>query len=404
MKVARAAVLAGVLAASPSGADVLGDWTDTALATAATAKQLPYIQTRTLAMVQVAMFEAVNAVDARYTPYRVKATASPGTSAEAAAAVAAHDILVALFPSQSTKLDVALDVSLVRVTDPGVRASSTALGQRAAAGILALRASDGWDAPNLWKPATAPGVYIPTALPIGWGWGKVMPWVLERGDQFSPAPPPPLTSAEWARDYNESKSVGGRASTARTPAQTEAALFWAVTGPTLYTNAARVLMDIPGRSLVQNARLLALVSMAEADALIAVFDAKYTYNFWRPLTAIRDGDLDQNDATAPDPGWEPFLDTPMHPEYPCAHCIIAGAVGVVLEREFGTGNVRGFRLKSPGAPQAVHSWERVADFVEEISNARVWGGMHFRNSTVVGTAMGRKVGEVACDKFLRPLK
>jgi PAP2 superfamily len=400
----RALLVAGVVAASAARADVLGDWTDTALATASTAKQPAYVQSRTLAMVHVAMFEAVNSVDARYVPYRVKATASPGTSAEAAAAVAAHDILVSLFPAQTTKLDVALDVSLVKVTDPGVRASSTALGQRVAAGILALRASDGWDAPNLWKPATTPGVYIPTSLPIGWGWGKVTPWLLERGDQFDPGSPPPLTSAEWARDYNEIKSLGGRASTARTAQQTETALFWTPTGPTLYLAATRGLADVPGRSLVQNARLLALVSMALADSYIAVFGAKYSYNFWRPITAVRDGDIDQNDATAPDPGWESLIDTPLHPEYPCAHCINAGAAGAVLEREFGTGRVRGLRVTSAGAPNAPHSWNKISDFIDEVSNARVWGGVHFRNSTVVGTAMGRKIGELAWEKALRPLK
>lgn len=163
-------------------------------------------------------------------------------------------------------------------------------------------------------------------------------------------------------------------------------------------------MEGAGHSLVQNARLLALVSLVQADAYIAVFDAKYAFNLWRPITAIRDGDLDDNDATAPDLGWVPLLETPMHPEYPCAHCINAGAVGVVLEREFGTGRVKGMRVSSPGAPNVVHTWERVSDFVDEVSNARVWAGLHYRNSTVVGTAMGRKIGELALGRLLRPLK
>jgi hypothetical protein len=399
----RAALTAALLVAGPAGADVLGDWTNTTLKLGADARQLPPVQSRTMAMVHVAMFEAINAVETRYAPYRVKATATPGTSAEAAAAVAAHDVLVSVFPEQTASLDAAQDIALVRVTDPAVRASSIALGQRIAAGILALRASDGWDAPNLWKPMTAPGVYIPTTLPVATSWGKVTPWVMEKGDQFHPAPPPPLNTTEWARDYNEVKAVGGRASTVRTPAQTEAANFWSVVGPALYTGATRALMSQPGRSLVQNARLLALVSMVQADALIAVFEAKYSYNLWRPITAIRDGDLDGNDATAPDLGWQPLLDNPMHPEYPCAHCINAGAVGAVLEKEFGAGKVRAFQLTSP-AGQKPHSWERIGDFVDEISNARVWGGVHYRNSTVVGTAMGRKIGELAWEKQLKPLR
>jgi hypothetical protein len=357
-----------------------------------------------MAMVHVAMFETINSVDVRYTPYKVKAVASLGTSAEAAAAVAAHDVLVSLYPEQTSALDAKLDISLVRLTDPGVRASSLALGQRVAAAILALRADDGWDAPNTWRPVTAPGVYIPTALPLGSSWGKVRPWVMDKGDQFRPAPPLPLNSAEWARDYNEVKSLGAKAGTTRTPVQTATALFWSITGPNLYLGATQALMDAAGHSLVQNARLLALASLVQADAYIAVFDAKYAYNFWRPLTAIRDGDQDDNEATAPDVAWLPLIDTPMHPEYPCAHCINAGAVGVVLEREFGTGRVKNMRLSSAGAPNVVHSWERISDFVDEVSNSRVWAGVHYRTSAQVGTAMGRKIGELACDRLLRPLK
>jgi hypothetical protein len=392
-------VVVALLGASP---DVLRDWTAAALEAAA--KQPPYVPSRTLAMVHTAMFDTVNAVDARYTPYKVKAVASPGTPAEAAAAAAAHDVLLSLFPDRAPSLDAKLDISLAGVTDAGAKATGLALGQRVAAGILALRASDGWDSPNTWRPMTAPGVYIPTTLPVGSSWGRVIPWFLDRSDQFHPAPPPALTSAEWARDYNEVKALGSKTSSTRTASQTETANFWTVTGPTLFVGATFALMDVPGRSLVQNARLLALSSLVQADTYLSVFEAKYSYNRWRPITAIRNGDLDGNDATALDLGWVPLLDTPMHPEYPCAHCINAGGVGVVLEREFGAGRVRKFRLSSPAVPNAVHSWERIADFVDEVSNSRIWGGVHYRSATVVGTAMGRKIGELAWDKLLRPLK
>jgi PAP2 superfamily len=400
----RVAVLAAVLGASLARADVLGDWTDILLNTAATAKQPPTLVTRTMAMVHVAMFDSINAVDTRYAPYKVKAIPAPGTSAEAAAAVAAHDILVSVFPAQAASLDAAQDVSLQKLTDKGIRASSLALGQRVAAAILALRASDGADAPNTWRPTTAPGVYVPTSLPVGTTWGKVTPWILEKSDQFHPAPPPALTSAEWARDYNEVKALGGKESTTRTAAQTETALFWAAPLPGLLSGATRAMMDVPGRPLVQNARLLALTSMVLADSLIAIFEAKYVYNFWRPITAIRDGDLDQNDATVPDRGWEPLVETPMHPEYPSAHCIGVGAVVAVLEKEFGAGQVRSFRLTSPGAPKASHSYSRLAELADEVTNARVWAGIHYRNSSVVGIAMGRKIGDYAWGKVLRPAK
>ena len=266
-----------------------------------------------------------------------------------------------------------------------------------------LRAPDGSDAPNTWRPTTAPGFYVPTALPIGSSWGKVTPWILEKSDQFHPAPPPALTSAEWARDYNEVRLLGAKENAKRTAPQTETALFWGVPSAGLLSGATRALMDVPGRPLVQNARLLALTSMVQADALISIFEAKYAYNFWRPITAIRDGDLDSNDATQPDRGWEPLVETPMHPEYPSAHCISVGAVAAVLEKEFGTKG-RSFRLSSPGAPKATHSWERLSDFVDEAANARVWAGIHYRNSTVVGVAMGRKLGEYAWGKVLRPAK
>ncbi len=403
MRQVGALVLALVLGGTTARADVLGDWTDIAVGMATSAKQPAHVQARTLAMVHVAMFDTLNAVDARYTPYKVKPVPSVGTSAEAAAAVAAHDVLVAVFPTEAARLDAALDISLVRVTDAGVRASSLALGQRVAAAILALRASDGSDAAESWRPLTPAGLYIPTTLPIGSNWGKVTPWVLEKADQFRPAAPLALSSSEWARDYNEAKAVGGRNSSTRTAAQTEAARFWAGPTPALNTAAVRAEMDVGGRSLVQNARLLALASLAQADAFIAVFDAKYAYNFWRPLTAIRDGDLDQNDATAPDATWEPLVETPLNPEYPCAHCIAASAVAAVLEREFGA-KLRSFRLSSPGVPKATHSWSRLSDFVGEVSNAPVWGGVHFRNSTVVGVAMGRKIGDYTWEKVLRPLK
>lgn len=403
MRHLKAAILAVVLGGSPAGADVLGDWTDILLSTSAAARQPAYLQTRTMAMVHVAMFDSINAVDTRYAPYKVRAIPAPGTSPEAAAAVAAHDVLVSIFPAQTVSLDAAQERSLLQLTNQEGRASALALGQRVAAAILALRAPDGSDAPNTWKPVTAPGVYIPTGLPGGSTWGKVTPWLLEKGDQFHPAPPPPLTSGEWARDYNEVKSLGGKDSTTRSAAQTETALFWSVPTPVLLSGATRALNDVPGRSLVQNARLLALTSMVQADALIAVFEAKYTYNFWRPVTAIRDGDLDQNDATAPDRAWEPLVETPLNPDYPSAHCISVAAVAAVLDKEFG-GKVRSFRLSSPGAPKAVHSFGRLADFVDEVANAGVWGGVHYRNSTVVGAAMGKKLGDYAFERVMRPVK
>src|SRR4029453_1090123 len=163
------------------------------------------------------------------------------------------------------------------------------------------------------------------------------PWLLDRADQFRPGPPPTLTSAVWARDYNETKELGGKNSTRRTAEQTAIARFWEATLPPIYLGVVRSVATLPGREVTQNARLFAAVTQATDDAYIAIFDAKYHYNFWRPITAIRNGDIDGNDATDRDPAWLPFIDTPMHPEYPCAHCIVSATVATVLLAEIGTG-------------------------------------------------------------------
>src|SRR5207244_2658537 len=170
------------------------------------------------------------------------------------------------------------------------------------------------------------GVYVPTAGPIRSQWAQRKPWIMTRPDQFRPGPPPSLTSALWARDYNEIKALGAKHSTQRTAAQTDIARFWETTGPAIYLPVVWSVATTPGREITQNARLLAVATQAMDDAIIAVMDAKYHYNFWRPITAIRNGDLDGNDATEQEASWVPFIDTPMHPEYPCAHCILSAMV------------------------------------------------------------------------------
>ena len=222
--------------------------------------------------------------------------------------------------------------------------------------------------------------------------------------QFRPGPPPTLTSELWARDYNEIKAIGGKSSTRRTAEQTEIARFWESTMPTIYHGVVRSVAAVPGREVTQNARLFAAVTQAVDDAMIAVFDAKYHYNFWRPITAIRNGDIDGNDATERDPAWTPFIDTPMHPEYPCAHCIVASTVGTVLQAEIGTGPMPTLTTTSDTAKGAARSWTNIDDFVQEVANARIYDGVHYRTSTEVGIAMGREVGAMAVTKYLRPLK
>jgi len=235
-------------------------------------------------------------------------------------------------------------------------------------------------------------------------WGKRKPWVMSSGSQFRPSPPPTLTSERWTRDYNEIKALGAKNSTQRTPEQTAIAKFWEATAPNVYWPVARSVAVASGRDVTANARLLAIAAMAMDDGLIAVFDAKYTYNFWRPVTAIRNGDTDGNDATERDPSWTPFIDTPMHPEYPCAHCIVSSSLGAVLQAELGSGVSPTLSSSSSMAGGAVRTWKTVADFTQEVAVARIYDGVHYRNSTEVGSAMGKQIGELAVKSFPKPIR
>jgi len=387
-----------------AGADVVLDWNELALARVVAAGQLPPDGARTLALVHVAMFDAVDAIDRRYVPYAFDERATGDVSAEAAAASAAHAILAGLFPDRRATLDGALATSLAALPDDARRRAGVALGEAVAARCIERRAGDGSAAPERYRPRADPGGYVPTAIPVSSPWGAVRPWFLAGGDELRPAARPALAGEAWARDYEEVRRLGRRTDSARTDFETESARFWIVTGPAAWNPVVRALAASAPARLVDRARLFALVSLAAADAFIAVFDAKYVHDFWRPITAIRNGDLDGNDATGPEPGWLPLVDTPMHPEYPCAHCITAAAVARVLEAEFGEGELPPIEMTSPTAPGVIHRWTRIADYVTEISNARVWGGIHYRTSTRVGEEMGRRIGELALERVLTPLR
>jgi hypothetical protein len=353
-----------------------------------------------MAMMHVAMFDAVNAIDRRYVSYGKPARAPSGASADAAVAAAAHSVLVRLFPEQRDALEKAYTAALERLgAARGVQAG-IALGESSANECLEMRANDGVGAANQYRPLTSPGVYVSTVLPVSHDWREVKPWIMKEPAQFRPEPPPALASATWVRDYNEIRESGGRSSARRSVAQTETARFWALTGIASWNPVVRSLASSSERSLLDNARLFALVNMAASDAFVAVFDAKYAFNFWRPITAIRNGG-DGADATPREAAWVPLIDTPLHPEYPCAHCISSAAVAAVLEAEFGSGRVPAIEMTSVTAPGVTHRWERIADYVTEVSNARVWAGVHYRNSTEVGARMGREIGRLAVARLPR---
>jgi hypothetical protein len=355
----------------------------------------PPITVRMMAVVQVSVFEAVNAVTGRYPPQRAKLAPAPGASVDAAVAAATRTALSKLMPAQQAAIDADYQALLASVPDGPAKTAGIALGEQAATAIVAICADDGMVAPDSYRPHTAAGVYVPTTGPAVPHWGKRRPWVMPRGDHFRPGPPPALTSETWARDFNEIKAVGGRTSAQRTPEQTAMAKFWETTAPAVYWPLARNVAGMPGREVTDNARLLALAAMAMDDALIAVFDGKYTYNLWRPVTAIRNGDLDGNRATERDAGWTPFIDTPMHPEYPCAHGIVGASLAAVLEAEIGSGPSPRLGSASSTAGGAVRTWASPAEFAREVAQARIYDGVHYRTSTEVGSAMGKKIGELA---------
>jgi hypothetical protein len=390
----------GAFAAAPAQADMIIDWNQKADAIA-TEKNVPAPQhTRGQAVLHVAMFEAVNAVDRRYAPYRLNLAAERSTSKEAAAASAAHAVLTALYPDQKSSLDATLASSLAGIADGEARAKGLDLGRRSAAGVLALRADDGADATEQYRPQTSSGVYIPTAMPVFSTYGAVRPWVMASGTQFLPPPPPTLDSDTWTEDLNEIRQLGARNASKRTAEQTDIGRFWILTGPRTYNPIVRQVVAAKEMDLVDCARLFALVALAGSDAHIAVFNAKYTYNLWRPVTAIRNADLTGNAETPREASWLPLGDTPMHPEYPCAHCISSAAVSAVLQAVVGN-EVAEITMTSPTAPGVTRKWKRLKDYSDEVSEARIYAGFHYRFSTEAGKEMGRRIGELTVATQLR---
>jgi hypothetical protein len=394
-------VLVVISASAPCRADVIMAWSARADELAAEQKLTPTQQARGMALLHVAMFEAVNAIEGRYRPYKSSLVTDRNTSREAAAAVAGHEILVALYPGQRTALDAMLANALAIVGEGPAKQRALLLGRKAAGDLLALRAADGSDAGERWRPITQPGVYIPTTLPVGSVVGAIQPWVMSSAAQFRPAPPPALTSETWTRDFNEIREVGGLDSKVRSAEQTAIGKFWYLTGSRTYNPIVRQVVEAKKLDLVDCARVYALASLAAADSFTAVFEAKYHFNFWRPVTAIRNADMTGNPATPRDGTWLPLGETPMHPEYPCAHCISAAAVASVLATLVGD-EVGEITVTSAAAPGVTRRWTKLSDYRDEVANARIWAGFHYRFSTEAGRDMGRKIGELTVATQLLP--
>lgn len=398
-------VVVAVWLASPLvQADVVTDWNVKAGEIVVEARLGPPPAYRVMAIVHTAVYEAANAITKRYPASGLHLEAVPGAAVDAAVAAANHATLTKLVPPQQAAIDTAYQAALALIADGAAKTAGIAVGEKAAAATLALCANDGAATGETYRPYTTAGVYVPTVIPAAPQWPQRKPWLMTSPTQFRPGPPPPLTSEVWARDYNEIKALGAKNSSRRTAEQTAIARFWEATLPPIYHGLVRAVATMPGREVTQNARLFAAVTQATDDALIAVLDAKYHYNFWRPVTAIRNGDVDGNDATERDPSWTPFIDTPMHPEYPCAHCIVSATIGTVLQAEISAGPLPTLTTTSYTAQGAARSWTTIDDFMQEVAQARIYDGVHYRNSTEVGTAMGKQIGALAAAKYLRPLK
>lgn len=398
------ALLAWLCSGPSARADVVTEWNTFAANLTFVANVPTPPANRMMAIVQTAVYEAINAITKHYSPLQANIQAAEGASIEAAVASANYAALKKLLPAQSAAIDSAYDSALSTIRDGTPKSDGIEIGEQAAAVILALHENDGITAVESYRPATDAGVYVPTTLPLTPQWPQRKPWVMTAADQFRPAPPPALTSSTWARDYDEVRIVGSRNSAKRTAEQTGVAQFWEATGPIIYFPLIRSVADVPGRDITRNARLFAVAAQVMDDAIISVFDAKYHYNFWRPITSIRNGDRDGNDATERDSIWQPFIPTPMHPEYPCAHCIVASAIAEVLRAEVDSEPVPTLTATSPTAPGIVHKWSSFDDFVREVSEARIYDGVHYRNSTEVGNAMGRQIGLLAAAKHMLSAK
>jgi hypothetical protein len=393
-------------AASPAFANVITDWDEKAVAAVTPMSSLggtsPYMAVRVMGMVHAAMFDAVNSIERRYRPYLVQLPADPATSKEAAAAAAAATILATIDTKTADDMKVALRTYLGRLAEGAAKSDGIALGEIVAAKVIEARANDGCDAPDAYRPRTSPGVYVPTAITLSSMWPDLRPFAIAKGSQFRPKPPIALDDKEWATDFNELKDFGGKISTKRTAQQTETALFW--TSPLLaYQPLMRQLVTAKQMGVVDSARFMALEALALNDAIIAVLDAKYHYNFWRPITAIRNGDIDGNPATESDATWQPLANTPMHPEYPCSHCIQSGSVAAVVKAVLGGVDIPEVALTSPATPGVIHRWTNMAAFTEEVANARIWAGFHYRFSTRAGTDMGYQIGEYVVKNVMQPV-
>lgn len=406
--VAAGLAYAALITSASSRADMVTDWNETAETVIRAGTPSPPLQTRALAIVNAAIYDAVNGITLTYQPYFVADAAPPGARQEAAVAQAGFTALIGLFPAQSVLLNEKLAESLASIPGNNGKSQSIARGrawgEQVAQAILAWRATDGLStivppyfggfAPGQWR--SIPDGTLPGALPQ---YAMLVPFTMSSSAQFRPGLPPALDSPQYAADVNEVKAIGRVDSATRTATQTQLSLLWAASGP-LEENAVARSVVPRGYALADTARLFALVNFAACDGMIAGFDAKYDYGFWRPYHAIRLADTDGNPATEPDPLWTSLLAAPNHPEYISTHSTVTGAALRVLALLLG--DETPFTLSSQGLPGVTATYQRFSDAAVEVGLSRIWGGIHFRTACEVGRAVGESIADQAVANDLLP--
>jgi hypothetical protein len=400
----KLAAASALVFAQPAAADTVCDWWEFAnrLSNPMQGGGRTPDQNRAVSRASLAMFEAVNAIDRRYESYLGFPAGDPTASQDAAAATATYQVLLAAYPAHKTLLDDNYAIALASVADERAREAGRLIGEAAATAAMAVGGIDPAIPQTPYRPRTAPGEWTATGLPqIEPYMSAFKPWAIPSAQALLPPPPPALGSETWARDYDEVRRLGARASTDRTPHQTLMARYREAFD---VTPSMRLAAEAPGRTPVQNARMFAVYQMAFDDAALAMVVAKFHYNFWRPITAIRNGEADGNDATAVDAGWVPLLGTPNFPEYPCGHCTVAAAIAEVMTAEVGARPAAGVRVSAQGVPnsatQVLTSWD---EWAQQVSDSRIYGGVHYRFSNVAGEEIGRRAARTVLEKVMRPL-
>jgi PAP2 superfamily len=408
--IAAACLLLTLGTALRARADVVTSWNSAALAAIRASGTPPPVASRSLAILHVSIYDAVNGISRRHEPYLVESTVQASASEVAAASAAALRVLTGLFPAQAPQFTALHQTIVQTIKDGPQKQSGLTWGGLVADRILASRANDGSAALVPPPGGTGPGVWEPTppafAPYLLTQWGQVAPFVMESGDALRPNGPPPLNSARWAADYNEVKALGAAVGSTRTADQSQIARFWAdgagtETPPGHWNHIAQDVAAAQGNTVEQNARMFALLNLAMADAAICAWDAKYVFHFWRPVTAIRVGDTDGNDATAADPTWSSFITTPPFPDYISGHSTFSGAAARILARFYGRDDIA-FVTGSDALPGVLRSFAGFAAAAAEAGASRIFGGIHYGSANRDGLAAGTVIGDLTFANFLQP--